>query len=108
MVFPWETPMITSTVTVLLLIALGTGGAGHSDFAPNITYYAPCPWWFPQYFGPPHSDYLTVQYVTPPAETAAIVKQRIRSLHAANPALWSAPKELLPPPKPTHLPLPQK
>jgi len=98
--------MITSTVTVLLLIALGlSGGSGRGECPPNITYYAPYPRWFPQYLGPTsYTDYQVVRYLTSPAETAAIVKQRIRTLHAANPALLPTPKESLPPP--SHLPSP--
>lgn len=110
--------MITAIVTGLLLVALGAGGStawagdggcgsgcggqglfAHSEFVPNVTYYAPYPYWWPQYFGPPYTDYLVVQYVTPPAETAATVKQRILAINAGNPALLPPPKEPLPHPK---------
>lgn len=118
--------MITSLTIVLLLVVFGFGGnaahAGsgcgascgggglfaHNQFVPNVTYYATYPRWFPQYFGPPYSDYLVSQYVTPPAETAAIVKQRILAINAVNPALLPAPKPTLPSPKPDNLPPPQK
>ncbi|HTU22282.1 MAG TPA: hypothetical protein VMG10_29860 [Gemmataceae bacterium] len=108
--------MITLLVTGLLLVALGASGNAaraddgccggralctHTKFVPSVTYYAPYPYWWPQYFGPPYTDYLVVQYVTPPAETAAIVKQRILAINAGNPALLPlAPeKEPLPHPK---------
>lgn len=108
-------------VAGLLIIALGAGGnvawAGggcggcglfsHSQFVPSVTYYAPYPYWWPQYFGPPHTDYLVVQYVTPPAETAAIVKERILAITAGNPILLNLPtvqKEPLPYPKANDLP----
>lgn len=118
--------MITSITIVLLLIVFGFSGQvaradhncgascrgggmfHHAEFVPNVTYYAPYPHWFPQYFGPPQSDYLVVQYAMPPAETAAFVKQRILAFNAANPALLPAPKAALPPPKPDNLPPPQK
>jgi hypothetical protein len=102
--------MITSTVLATLLIVFGvSGGAAQDQYAPNIIYYAPYPIWYPKYIGPaPYSDYLVVQYVTPPAETAAIVKQRILAVNAANPALLPAPKGLLLPPRPMDLPPPQK
>lgn len=99
--------MITATVIGVLIVALGFGGnaalAGSpscgNKFVPNVTYYAPYPWWWPQYFGPPHSDYQVVQYFTPPAETAAMVKARLRVINAANPALLPLPSEMLPAPK---------
>jgi hypothetical protein len=116
--------MITATVIGILLISLGFGGnAARADngccgckcgssslftctpYVPNVTYYAPYPVWFPQYFGPPYSDYQVVQYVTPPAESAAIVKARIIAINAGNPALLPPPPgEPLPPPKQTTLP----
>ncbi|HTU90502.1 MAG TPA: hypothetical protein VMF69_10545 [Gemmataceae bacterium] len=119
--------MITLLVTGLLLIALGAGGGtARADdgccgsacggrgsvypcgFVPNVTYYAPYPLWFPKYFGPPYTDYQVVQYITPPAESAEIIKQRIFAINAGNPALLFAPKEPLPAPKPDKLPAPQK
>ena len=102
--------MKTSTVIALFLIAFGAGGASAAcKFVPSVTYYAPYPLWYPKYFGPaPYSDYLVVQYTTPPAETAAIVKQRILAVNAANPALLPPSKESLPSPKPDNLPPPQK
>src|SRR5262249_58564363 len=119
----WEEPMKTLTVLGVLLIALGVGGNSaraddgccackcgtgnlftYTPYVPNVTYYAPYPWWFPQYFGPPYTDYQVVQYVTPPAESAAIVKARIIAINAANPALLPPPSEPLPPPKQTTLP----
>jgi hypothetical protein len=110
-----EEPMITSTVIVILLLtfsftgnsALASGGGCGANFAPNVTYYAPYPWWWPQYFGPPHTDYQVVQYVTPPAESAAAVKSRIRVINAANPALLPMPSEQLGPPKQDVLPPPK-
>lgn len=110
--------MITSIVIGLFLIALGAGGntarAGdggcggscrgggllsHSQFVPNVTYYAPYPRWWPQYFGPPYTDYQVVQYVASPAESAAIIRERILAINAGNPALLPLPKEPLPYPK---------
>lgn len=88
----------------------GCGGCGlfsHAQFVPSVTYYAPYPYWWPQYFGPPHTDYLVTQYVTPPAESAAVVKERIIAINAGNPALLPAPtipKEPLPYPKVNDLP----
>ena len=103
--------MITSIVVVVLLLALGTGGTaradcgmGRANWQPNVTYYAPYPYWFPKYIGPPYSDYLVVQYVTPPEVTAAIVRQRILAINATNPALLPAPKEPLPLPAPAAVP----
>ncbi len=86
----------------------GRGWFDQSTFVPNVTYYAPYPLWYPQYFGPPYSDYQVVQYVTPPAETAAIVKKRIMAINAANPALPPAAKESLSSPRLEKLPPPQK
>ncbi len=108
--------MITLLVVGLLLVTVGAGGnaawAGNggcscggsgmyplSQFVPNVTYYAPYPYWWPQYFGPPYSDYQVVQYVTSPAESAAIVRERILAINAGNPALLTLPKEPLPYPK---------
>lgn len=107
--------MITLTVIGVLLISLGFGGnTARADtgchgckWTPNVTYYAPYPWWWPQYFGPPYSDYQVVQYVTPPAESAATVKDRIRAINAANPALLPMPSEPLPSPKQDTLPPPR-
>jgi hypothetical protein len=101
--------MITSITIVTLLVVFGaSGGIAQAQCPPNVTYYAPYPIWYPQYIGPtPYTDYLVVQYGMPPAETAAIVKQRILAIKAANPALLPAPKELIPPPRPANLP-PQK
>lgn len=122
--------MITSLVVGALLILVGVGGSParaqepccgascrgpglfhHAQFVPNVTYYAVYPFWWPQYFGPPYTDYLVVQYVSPPAETALLVKQRILAINAGNPALLpltngSLPpvKEPLPPPKRDELP----
>lgn len=107
--------MITAIVTGVLLVALGFGGNAawahdgccsgcglftHAKFVPSVTYYAPYPYWWPRYIGPPYTDYLPVQYVTPPAESAAIVKERIRALNSANPALLPPSEDRLPPPKP--------
>jgi hypothetical protein len=102
--------MITSTVLATLMSVFGAGGcATQGPYAPYVIYYAPYPIWYPKYIGPvPYSDYLVVQYVTPPAETAVIVKQRILAVNAANPVLLPAPKEPLPSPRPTDLPPPQK
>jgi hypothetical protein len=100
--------MITSIVVVTLLVGFGAGGAMGAECAPNVTYYAPYPIWYPKYIGPPYSDYLVVQYTTPPEMTAVIVKQRILAVNAANPALLSPPKETLPLPTPHMLPPPQK
>lgn len=112
--------MITMLVVGLLLITVGAsdnaaradegccaskcnGGGGrcaHAEFVPNITYYAVYPYWFPQYFyGPRYTDYQVVQYVMPPAETAAMVKERILAINAGNPALLPTTKEPLPFPK---------
>ncbi|HEY7326410.1 MAG TPA: hypothetical protein VH592_02130 [Gemmataceae bacterium] len=100
--------MITSIVVVTVLIAFGASGAARADCGPNVTYYAPYPYWFPKYFGPPYSDYQVVQYVTPPEVTAMVVKQRILAINATNPALLPAPKDTLPLPTPEVLPPPQK
>jgi hypothetical protein len=109
--------MITSLILAgLLLLAFGgnTAYAGNgccgatcsagrfcqSDFVPDVTYYAPIPYWFPNYFyAPPYTDYQVVQYTTPPAETAAEIKARIASINAVNPALLPKSNELLPTPK---------
>lgn len=110
--------MITSIVIGVLLVALGAGGnaawAGnggcgnscgggglfaHTKFVPNITYYAPYPYWFPNYFGPPYTDYQTIHYFHSPAESALLVKERILAINAGNPALLSLPKESLHYPK---------
>lgn len=114
--------MITLLVAGVLLIAVGAGGTAAraddgccgascragmfrpAEFVPNVTYYAPYPYWWPKYFGPPYTDYLVVQYVTPPAESALIVKERILAINAGNPALLTMPKEPLPPPKKDELP----
>jgi hypothetical protein len=116
--------MISLLVAGLLLITIGAGGNmaraddggcacgggcgrglfSHAEFVPNVTYYAPVPYWFPNYFNvPPYTDYQVVQYVTPPAETALIVRERILAINAANPALLTMPKEPLPFPK-AHTP----
>ena len=86
----------------------GFGLFGH--YQPAVTWYAPYPWWWPQYFGPPYSDYQVIQYVTPPAVSAEIVRERIAAINAANPALLTVPpKEPLPFPKPDgHLPPAEK
>jgi hypothetical protein len=76
----------------------GMGGLFAHD-EPSVTWYAPYPYWWPQYFGPPHSDYAPVQYVTPPAETALMVKERIAAINAGNPALLPPAKEPMPSPK---------
>ena len=114
--------MITLLVAGLLLLTVGAGGnaaradngccggkcgAGlfaHTEFVPNITYYAPYPYWYPLYFNnPPYTDYQVVQYVTSPADSAAIVKERILAINAGNPALLPMPKEPLPFPQ-AHTP----
>jgi hypothetical protein len=60
----------------------GMGGLfAHKE--PVVTWYAPYPYWWPQYFGPPHSDYAPVVYITPPAESALIVKERILAINSA-------------------------
>lgn len=103
--------MITSIVVVTLLVGFGASGAMGAECAPNVTYYAPYPIWFPKYigyFGPVYSDYQVVHYVTPPEVTAITVKQRILAINAGNPVLLSAPKEQLPAPAPQILPPPQK
>jgi len=100
--------MITSIVVVTLLVGFGSSGAMGAAYAPNVTYYAPYPTWFPKYIGVPYTDYQVVQYVTPPEVTVAIVKQRILAINAANPALLSPPKKPLPLPTPQMLPPPQK
>ena len=111
--------MISLLVAGLLLLTVGAGGStaraddgccgggcggtglfGHAKFVPSVTWYAPYPYWWPQYFGPPYSDYQVVQYVTPPAESAAIVKERIIAINLGNPALLPLAKEPLPYPKP--------
>lgn len=118
--------MITLLVVGLLLVTVGAGGNAaradegccsakcggglfaHAEFVPNVTYYAPYPYWYPLYFsGPPYTDYQVVQYVTPPAETAAMVKERILAVNAGNPALLPMPKEPLPFPK-AHAPAKSK
>lgn len=118
--------MITLIVVGALLIAVGAGGSparaqegccgascgapglfSHGRFVPNVTYYAVYPFWWPQYFGPPYTDYLVVQYVTPPAESALIVKQRILAINAGNPALLPLGNGPLPPVK-EPLPAPKK
>ncbi len=71
----------------------------HTQFEPSVTYYAPYPYWWPNYFGPPHTSYQLCQYWTPPAESAQIVKDRILSINAANPAMLPLEKEPLPFPK---------
>ncbi len=70
-----------------------------AHFEPSVTWYEPFPYWWPQYFGPPRSDYAPVQYFTPPAESALIVKERIAAINSANPALLPPAKEPLPFPK---------
>jgi hypothetical protein len=100
--------MITSIVTLTLLFGFGASGAMGAECAPNITYYAPYPIWFPKYIGVPYSDYQVLHYVTPPEMTAVVIKQRILTINATNPALLPAPKEPLPPPTPQMLPPPQK
>jgi hypothetical protein len=111
--------MITLLVAGLLLVTVGAGGnmarAGEgcgcgtncggglfhrAEFVPNVTYFVPYPYWFPNYFNvPPYTDYQVVQYVTPPEVTAAMVKDRILAINAANPALLPMAKEPLPFPK---------
>jgi hypothetical protein len=71
----------------------------HAEFIPSVTFYAPYPYWFPNYFGPPHTPYMQCQYWTPPAESARIVKERILAINAANPAMLPPEKEPLPFPK---------
>jgi hypothetical protein len=118
--------MITLLVAGLLLITVGAGGNvaraddgccggscggsyGYRNFVPNVTYYAPYPYWFPNYFaGAPYTDYLIVQYITPPEASALIVKERIIAINAANPALLPLPKEPLPYPQPNGKEAPDK
>ncbi len=117
-------PLVTAGFLLVLLVPLnwaradnccganggGCGGCsdcGHAsklsaraNFEPSVTYYAPYPYWFPNYFaGPPYTSYLQVQYWTPPAESAQIVKERILAINAGNPALLPFAKEPLPFPK---------
>lgn len=123
--------MITSLLVAgLLLITVGAGGNparaddgcgscacqggkcggglfNHAQFVPAVTYYAPYPYWFPNYFGPPYTDYLVVQYVTPPAESALIVKERILAINAGSAALLPLPNEPLPYPKPNGIEVPK-
>jgi hypothetical protein len=69
----------------------------HTEYEPSVTWYAPYPYWWPNYFyGPPRTDYAPVQYVTPPAESALIVKERILAINSTNPALIPPAKEPLP------------
>jgi hypothetical protein len=85
----------------------GCGGCGAGGllsrlcqrFEPSVTYYAPVPYWWPNYFGPPHTSYQLVQYWTPPDVSAQNVKARILAINSANPALLPPPKEPLPFPK---------
>jgi hypothetical protein len=72
----------------------------HAQFVPSVTFYAPYPYWWPNYFGPPYTSYQLCQYWTPPAESARIVKERILAINAANPAMLPPEKEPLPFPKP--------
>lgn len=84
-------------------------GWHHAQFEPSVTWYAPYPYWWPQYFyGPPRTDYAPVQYVTPPAESALIVKERILAINSVNPALIPPPKEPLPFPTPDKKATPTK
>jgi hypothetical protein len=76
----------------------------YGHYEPDVTWYAPVPYWFPNYFGPPHTSYLQVQYWTPPAESARIVKEHIRMINAANPAMLPPEKE----PAPLPFPKPDK
>ncbi len=83
------------------------GGCGHNSWSnrmhqryePSITYYAPVPYWYPNYFGPPYTSYQLCQYHTPPDISAQNVKARIMAINSANPALLPPPKEPLPFPK---------
>ena len=87
----------------------GCGGCGRlgicgrlsawKNYEPNVAWYAPYPYWWPQYFGPPYTDYLAVQYIASPAETALMVKERILAINGANPVLLPFSKEPLPFPK---------
>lgn len=103
----------------------GCGGCGRASafgrlggwfhYEPFVTWYAPYPYWWPNYFGPPRSDYLTIHYMTPPAETALIVKERIAAINAASGVLLPPatqplmlPKEPLPFPKEKKQPAPDK
>jgi hypothetical protein len=77
-------------------------------YEPSVTWYAPYPFWWPQYFyGPPHTDYQAVQYIAPPAETALMVKERILAINSANPALLPPPSAPKPFPK-EPLPFPKE
>ncbi|HWG42588.1 MAG TPA: hypothetical protein VN688_07360 [Gemmataceae bacterium] len=81
----------------------GIGGrlSAWANYEPSVTYYAPYPYWWPNYFaGPPYTSYQQVQYFTSPAESAQIVKERILAINSANPALLPLAKEPLPFPKP--------
>jgi hypothetical protein len=85
----------------------GCGGCGHNGrlsglfqrYEPFVTWYAPVPYWFPNYFGPAYTSYHLVHYWTPPAVSALVVKERILAINSANPALLPPPKEPLPFPK---------
>src|SRR5690349_12744130 len=52
----------------------GGCGGGHNGmlsrlcqrYQPSVTFYAPVPYWFPNYFGPAYTSYQLVQYHTPP------------------------------------------
>jgi hypothetical protein len=88
----------------------GCGGCGghakawlHGLFAhyePYLTWYAPIPYWFPNYFfGPPYTSYQLCHYWTPPAVSAQIVRERILAINSQNPALLPPAKEPLPLPK---------
>lgn len=85
----------------------GGCGGGHNGmlsrlcqrYQPSVTFYAPVPYWFPNYFGPAYTSYQLVQYHTPPDISAQIAKARIIAINAANPALLPPAKEPLPFPK---------
>jgi hypothetical protein len=94
----------------------GCGGCGHHGglshwgqrHEPSVTYYAPVPYWFPNYFGPAYTSYQLVQYTTPPDISAQVVRARIIAINAANPALLPPPREPLPFPKSDTKPPPEK
>jgi hypothetical protein len=78
--------------------ALGRLGAWF-NYQPYVGWYAPYPYWWPHYFGPPYTDYQLVQYVAPPVATALMVRERIQAINSANPALLPFAVEPLPLPK---------
>jgi hypothetical protein len=84
------------------------GGCGGSptDFGPYVTWYVGVPYWFPNYFAfgaYPYTDYNPVRYVTPPAESARIVREHLNAM-AVMYASMGVPQG--PPPTPAKESLP--